>query len=189
MPRSNYPVAGGKNRRRPHGSWGRSGCQLPDHFTNIRLFVSTCRLCAHWSVKIKLMIKTERRFNVLSITLPFFFVFIAASYRGPGEDEEPDHYAERIAFTENSRILGPTCIVVGVIMTLIGLILCWLTRRARQREQTIGFHCPLHGDFYPLSPVTSSRTIGECIKYYSNSSVTHYVYKCSNLIKKIMKQI
>lgn len=84
----------------------------------------------------------------------------AASYRGPGEDEEPDHYAERIAFTGNSRILGPTCIVVGFIMSVVGIVLCMLTRRARRREQTIGFHCPLHGDFYPLSPVTSSRTIG-----------------------------
>lgn len=88
-------------------------------------------------------------------------MILAASYRGPGEDEEPDHYAERIAFTSNSRILGPACIVVGFIMIVAGIVLCLLTRRARQREQTIGFHCPLHGDFYPLSPITSSRTIGK----------------------------
>ena len=88
----------------------------------------------------------------------------AASYRGPSEGEEPEHYAARIAFTGNSRILGPTCIVVGVLMLVAGFVLCVLTRRARRREQTIGFHCPLHGDFYPLSPVTSSRTIG---KYFS----------------------
>lgn len=87
----------------------------------------------------------------------------AASYRGPGEDEEPDHYAERIAFTGNSRILGPGCIVVGFFMLVAGCVLCVLTRRARRREQTIGFHCPLHGDFYPLSPVTSSRTIGKLL--------------------------
>ena len=85
----------------------------------------------------------------------------AASYRGPGADEEPDHYAARIAFTGNSRILGPACIVVGFLMTVAGVALCLLTRRARRREQSVGFHCPLHGDFYPLSPVTSSKTVGE----------------------------
>jgi len=100
------------------------------------------------------------------IILPVFgFLFLlvgcvltAASYRGPGEDEGPDHYEARIAFTGNSRILGPACIVIGVIMLAVGIVLCLLTRRARRREQTIGFHCPLHGDFYPLSPLTSSRT-------------------------------
>ncbi|XP_017772104.1 PREDICTED: uncharacterized protein LOC108559361 isoform X2 [Nicrophorus vespilloides] len=101
------------------------------------------------------------------IILPIFgFLFLligcvltAASYRGPGENELPDHYAERIAFTGNSRILGPACIVVGFIMLFAGVVLYILTRRARQREQTVGFHCPLHGDFYPLSPVTSSKTV------------------------------
>ncbi|XP_019866747.1 uncharacterized protein LOC109595764 isoform X2 [Aethina tumida] len=101
------------------------------------------------------------------IILPIFgFLFLlvgcvltAASYRGPGEDEGPDHYAARIAFTGNSRILGPACIVVGVLMLVAGSVLCILIRRARRREQTIGFHCPLHGDFYPLSPVSSSRTL------------------------------
>ncbi|CAG9764353.1 unnamed protein product [Ceutorhynchus assimilis] len=101
------------------------------------------------------------------IILPIFgFLFLlvgcvltAASYRGPGEDEEPDHYAERIAFTGNSRILGPACMVVGFLMLIASCVLCILTRRARRREQTVGFHCPLHGDFYPLSPVTSSKTL------------------------------
>ncbi|KAJ8980214.1 hypothetical protein NQ317_010210 [Molorchus minor] len=84
------------------------------------------------------------------IILPIFgFLFLlvgcvltAASYRGPGEDEEPDHYEARIAFTGNSRVLGPACIVVGFFMLMAGCVLCMLTRRARRREQTIGFHCP-----------------------------------------------
>ncbi|XP_060524957.1 uncharacterized protein LOC132701209 isoform X2 [Cylas formicarius] len=102
------------------------------------------------------------------IILPIFgFLFLlvgcvltAASYRGPGEDEQPDDYAARIAFTGNSRILGPACMVVGFLMLVAGSVLCVLAHRARRRQQTIGFHCPLHGDFYPLSPVTGSRTIG-----------------------------
>ncbi|XP_066138229.1 uncharacterized protein [Euwallacea fornicatus] len=101
------------------------------------------------------------------IILPIFgFLFLlvgcvltAASYRGPGEDEEPDDYAERIAFTGNSRVLGPACMVVGLLMLIASGVLCVLSYRARRRDQTVGFHCPLHGDFYPLSPVTSSKTL------------------------------
>jgi hypothetical protein len=103
------------------------------------------------------------------LALPAFgFLFIlvgivltAASYRGPGQDEGPDHYAARVAFTGNSRVLGPACIVVGAVMLAAGVGLCLLTRRVRRRERRVGFHCPLHGDFYPLSPVTGSRPTGE----------------------------
>ncbi|XP_069687686.1 uncharacterized protein [Periplaneta americana] len=102
------------------------------------------------------------------VALPAFgFLFIlvgavltAASYRGPGQDEGPDHYAARVAFTGNSRVLGPACIVVGAVMLAAGVGLCLLTRRARRRERRVGFHCPLHGDFYPLSPVAGSRSLG-----------------------------
>nr|CAI5833857.1 unnamed protein product [Callosobruchus analis] len=84
-------------------------------------------------------------------------VLTAASYRGPGADEEPERYEARVAFTGNSRILGPGCIVVGVVMLAAGSALCVLTRRAGRRQlrdverQPVGFHCPLHGDFYPLA--------------------------------------
>lgn len=95
----------------------------------------------------------------------------AASYRGPGEDEDKNSYAARIAFTGNSRILGPICIVVGALMLALGVLLCMLTRRARRRERRVGFHCPLHGDFYPLSPVQGIKMLGELISiildYYS----------------------
>ncbi|XP_071858621.1 uncharacterized protein isoform X5 [Bombus fervidus] len=102
------------------------------------------------------------------IALPAFgFLFMlvgavltAASYRGPGQDEDKDSYAARIAFTGNSRILGPICIVVGALMLALGVLLCMLTRRARRRERRVGFHCPLHGDFYPLSPVQGVKMLG-----------------------------
>lgn len=87
-----------------------------------------------------------------------------ASYRGPGQDEAPENYAARLAFTGNSRVLGPACIVVGFLMLAAGVGLCLLTRRARRRERRVGFHCPVHGDFYPLSPVSGSRGLGKLPK-------------------------
>ena len=95
------------------------------------------------------------------------FSVSAASYRGPGEDEDKDSYAARIAFTGNSRILGPICIVVGALMLALGVLLCMLTRRARRRERRVGFHCPLHGDFYPLSPVQGVKMLGESKLFFS----------------------
>lgn len=121
-------------------------------------------------VKVKLLyVQFARKINTILALVRLYveLCISAASYRGPGEDEGPDHYAARIAFTGNSRILGPACIVVGFIMLVMGIVLCLLTRRARRREQRIGFHCPLHGDFYPLSPITSTRTLGEL--YYLTS--------------------
>jgi len=46
-------------------------------------------------------------------------------------------------------------------MLALGVLLCTLTRRARRRERRVGFHCPLHGDFYPLSPVQGIKMLGE----------------------------
>ena len=99
------------------------------------------------------------------ILLIFNFNFSAASYRGPGEDEDKDSYAARIAFTGNSRILGPICIVVGALMLALGVLLCMLTKRARRRERRVGFHCPLHGDFYPLSPVQGIKILGKALNF------------------------
>ncbi|XP_004931169.2 uncharacterized protein LOC101736201 isoform X1 [Bombyx mori] len=99
------------------------------------------------------------------IILPIFgFLFMlvgcvltAASYRGCGENEEPDHYAARIAFTGNSRVLGPVCIVAGALMTIAGIVLCMLMRAAQRRQRRLAFHCPIHGDFYPLSPQNTRK--------------------------------
>ncbi|XP_011548148.2 uncharacterized protein LOC105380325 isoform X1 [Plutella xylostella] len=99
------------------------------------------------------------------IVLPIFgFLFMlvgcvltAASYRGCGENEEPDHYAARIAFTGNSRVLGPICIVAGGVMTIAGIVLCILMRAAQRRQRRLAFHCPIHGDFYPMSPQSTRK--------------------------------
>lgn len=98
--------------------------------------------------------------NNCQIILPIFgflfsvvgIVLTVAAYREPAEYEPPETYDERLQFTENARKLGPGCIVVGVIMLISGFTLCLLTRSARRKQHTVGFHCPLHGDFYPVSP-------------------------------------
>lgn len=107
----------------------------------------------------------------------------AASYRGPGEDEDKDSYAARIAFTGNSRILGPICIVVGALMLALGVLLCMLTRRARRRERRVGFHCPLHGDFYPVSPVQGVKMLGESRLFFCMCKI-FFFFSCKwmNLI-------
>ncbi|XP_077291369.1 uncharacterized protein LOC143914864 isoform X2 [Arctopsyche grandis] len=101
------------------------------------------------------------------LVLPIFgFLFLlvgcvltAASYRGPGADEGPEHYAARVAFTGTSRALGPACVATGALMAALGALLCVLARRAARRRRRVGFHCPLHGDFFPLSPAATARTI------------------------------
>ncbi|XP_053603536.1 uncharacterized protein LOC128671239 isoform X1 [Plodia interpunctella] len=84
-------------------------------------------------------------------------VLTAASYRGCGENEEPDHYAARIAFTGNSRVLGPVCIVAGALMTIAGIVLCILMRAAQRKQRRLAYNCPIHGDFYPLSPQNTRK--------------------------------
>ena len=95
-----------------------------------------------------------------------------ASYRGPGQDEEPENYAARIAFTGNSRILGPACLVVGIIMLSAGIGICFLAKSARKKKRRVGFHCPIHGDFYPLSPISAPKAISMSI---------HFIYKLYNI--------
>ncbi|XP_059489979.1 uncharacterized protein LOC132205119 isoform X2 [Neocloeon triangulifer] len=95
------------------------------------------------------------------VALPVFgFLFLlagavltAAAYRGQESDEEATTYVERVEMTENSRVLGPACLVVGGLMLLAGVFLCTLTRRAQrqERQRRVGFHCPIHGDFYPAN--------------------------------------
>ncbi|KAI8424051.1 hypothetical protein MSG28_002681 [Choristoneura fumiferana] len=99
------------------------------------------------------------------IVLPIFgFLFMlvgcvltAASYRGCGENEEQNHCTARVEFTGNSRVLGPVCIVAGGLMTIAGIVLCILMRSAQRRQRRLAFHCPIHGDFYPLSPQNSRK--------------------------------
>ncbi|XP_014254787.1 uncharacterized protein LOC106669667 isoform X2 [Cimex lectularius] len=90
---------------------------------------------------------------VLPIFGALFFivgtVLTIASYRGPENDEDPEQYADRVNLTSNLRVLGPCCLAIGLAMLLAGLGLFLLARRNKNKSLT--FHCPLHGDFYPIS--------------------------------------
>ena len=122
-----------------------------------------------------------------NLTSCLVYLIPAASYRGPGEDEDKDSYAARIAFTGNSRILGPICIAVGLLMLCLGGLLCALTRRARRRERRVGFHCPLHGDFYPLSPAQGAKLLGKFeLKTFCSMLYIYIEGKvCVNVINRI----
>ncbi|BES95902.1 Hypothetical protein NTJ_08711 [Nesidiocoris tenuis] len=76
-------------------------------------------------------------------------VLTIASYRGQEADELPEQYADRWSLTSNLRILGPFCLIVGAAMAGGGAGLIYLARRNKHNNLT--FHCPLHGDFYPIS--------------------------------------
>ncbi|KAK9504319.1 hypothetical protein O3M35_010681 [Rhynocoris fuscipes] len=104
----------------------------------------------------------------LPMIVPLYFLFpithylkiiifvesFIASYRGPEADEDAEQYADRVNLTSNLRILGPCCLAIGIGMLLSGLALCLLSRRAKNQKMT--FHCPVHGDFYPLSASSNS---------------------------------
>ncbi|KAL1452791.1 hypothetical protein WDU94_006986 [Cyamophila willieti] len=56
------------------------------------------------------------------------------------------------AKTEESKILGPACVVIAILMWTMSLVLWYLMKKSRDKMSSrIAFHCPLHGDFYPLS--------------------------------------
>ncbi|KAI5723672.1 hypothetical protein M8J76_009446 [Diaphorina citri] len=53
--------------------------------------------------------------------------------------------------TEESKILGPACVVIAIAMWTLSLVLWYLMKKSRDKEGArIAFHCPLHGDFFPL---------------------------------------
>lgn len=82
--------------------------------------------------------------------------FPVVAFKGPG-NEAPIEYENREETTRNIRILGPVCILVGLGMLAFALWLKYLSSRAQDQQTRIGFYCPVHGDFYPLSPGIDSR--------------------------------
>lgn len=91
---------------------------------------------------------------------PFlFFRFppLVVAFKDPDTDEDPINAANREETVRNIRILGPVCILVGITMLTFAAILKYLSKRAKDEQTRIGFYCPVHGDFYPLSPGIDPR--------------------------------
>lgn len=87
-----------------------------------------------------------RRYNIFSVV----------AFKEPSGEDRID--LENGGETErNLRILGPICIVFGIVMLVFAIMLRFLSKRAQDRQTRIGFYCPVHGDFYPLSPGINPR--------------------------------
>ena len=57
----------------------------------------------------------------------------------------------------NIKVLGPVCIIVGLLMVACALLLKYFATKAVDKHTRVGFYCPVHGDFYPLSPGINPR--------------------------------
>lgn len=63
------------------------------------------------------------------------------------------------------------------VISVPGIVLCMLMRAAQRRQRRLAFHCPIHGDFYPLSPQNSRKYSRKYMptKNYAKSRVNEQV--------------
>lgn len=47
--------------------------------------------------------------------------------------------------------------IIMILTYIPGIVLCVLMRAAQKRQRRLAFHCPIHGDFYPMSPQNSRK--------------------------------
>lgn len=80
---------------------------------------------------------------------------------------EDDSKRKLYATTDNGRLLGPICLIVSLIMFVATAVLRTLSTNARFRQTRVGFHCPVHGDFFPISPGPDPRKFSCESKYFS----------------------
>ncbi|XKL60234.1 hypothetical protein PGB90_001250 [Kerria lacca] len=94
-------------------------------------------------------------FGVLFLFIGIILTIVAfKEYENERDQIEYENHEET---TKNLRILGPVCILVGFAMLIFALFLKYLSRKAKSKQTRIGFYCPIHGDFYPLSPGFNPR--------------------------------
>lgn len=93
------------------------------------------------------------------------------AYQGKSPDEDSETFELRVTNSANSRVLGPLCLAMGFIMLLAGLLICFLVKYARHKEQRVCFHCPIHGDFFPIIPIPVSAGAK---KYHDIQAIVHF---------------
>lgn len=93
--------------------------------------------------------------NIITTVVVSFSTVISYGWvTGSGDD---DSKRKLYATSDNGRVLGPICLVVSVVMFVATAVLRILSANARFRQTRVGFHCPVHGDFFPISPGPDPR--------------------------------
>ncbi|XP_060868302.1 uncharacterized protein LOC132943354 [Metopolophium dirhodum] len=92
---------------------------------------------------------------------------------GGGEDDSKRKFYPK---SDNGRILGPICLVVSIVMFIATAVLRTISTNARFRQTRVGFHCPVHGDFFPISPGPDPRKFS-----FSTENLAKDPWRCNCL--------
>lgn len=90
-------------------------------------------------------------------TLYFRLTVISYGWVTGSSGGEDDAKRKFYTSTNNGRLLGPICLVTSIVMFIMTAVLRTLSTNARFRQTRVGFHCPVHGDFFPISPGPDPR--------------------------------
>ncbi|CAH1712904.1 unnamed protein product [Aphis gossypii] len=118
------------------------------------------------------------------IALPVFgtlflvvgIVLTVISYGWVTGSSEDDSKRKFYTSSDNGRILGPICLVVSIVMFIATAVLRTISTKARFRQTRVGFHCPVHGDFFPISPGPDPRKFS-----FSTENIAEDSWTCNCL--------
>ncbi|XP_046684137.1 uncharacterized protein LOC124369955 [Homalodisca vitripennis] len=141
-----------RSEMRPVGCSGQRGCPAPVPRVRVERveggllvagvqIASTCQVALPVSAIIFLVIGS---------------IITVIAYQGQTPEEDHEAYVLRVSNSTNSRVLGPVCLAIALLMMLAGILVCLLVKYAHSKEQKVCFHCPIHGDFFPIIPVPVS---------------------------------
>ncbi|XP_025417957.1 uncharacterized protein LOC112688803 [Sipha flava] len=102
------------------------------------------------------------------------------SYGWVTGSNEGDSKRKLYTTSDNGRLLGPICLIVSVVMFIATAVLRTISTNARFRQTRVGFHCPVHGDFFPISPGPDPRKFSFSME---NIAETPWICKCLKRFK------
>lgn len=109
-----------------------------------------------------------------------YYLFLVISYGWVNSGGEDDSKRKLYTTSDNGRLLGPICLVVSVVMFIATAVLRTLSTNARFRQTRVGFHCPVHGDFFPISPGPDPRNFS-CESLDSILALFYCIMACIKL--------
>ncbi|VVC26393.1 Hypothetical protein CINCED_3A016805 [Cinara cedri] len=118
-------------------------------------------------------------FGTLFLAVGVVLTVISYGWVNGGEDDVKRN--KLYSTTNNGRLLGPICLAVSAMMFIATAVLRTLSTNARFRQTRVGFHCPVHGDFFPISPGPDPRKFS-----FSDSNIaanTPWICNCLNRFK------